>query len=761
VRELRPALVTTAFRKRLGEALAGHRAPRPVTALRENPHRWWGVFLAVGSVLLVALLIGGSAPLGLPGYAVLALALLGLGCGALGWWQRRTFEKTAPPGRFVYALDVIDTRSGRCYVTDLTMLTQARVLEQHLGRPGAQLHLETAEGELSLPFADRRAAERALQALCAARQQYRDAAEQQDDATLAALDPFHELRAGGAWDAICAPLASTPREVRFVLGMPVVPAVICAGAALLLAVPAWFGIDRMRDDAAFSRAQAANTVKEWDAYLKRPDPRRQYDVQLRLKPAAALLAARRQGNPAALHKFLETYGSSLAAAEARTLLHDPYERARSQVSAEHHGKAAEPLRGLFTWLEEHDGPQVEVRLTNDSLGLAAFDAALQDVLRKNGAPANAIDPITPMFKPDNLRRSEDLLLGALADGLTSYARNDLLLLQRGGPGAEDGAAPRPRLAVNWSAAPLTGPAARPIVDRIGGAIYWPLVFRFELTLLVPGQAPFAERFDFEPAKFIPEFPTDHYSLYLRMIELAFDEATQRAALAFFPQHVPKRVYDRPEPAPAPAHAPRLLGSATGFAISPLGYIATARHFTIEAQKYQVQLPGGPVEAELVRDDAENDLAILKLKQPLPGALAIRASSSVRLGESVATLGYPRITVQGMEPKFGRGDISSLSGMRDDPSQFQISVPVQPGNSGGPLVDLSGQVVGVIVSRLTAGQAQTVNYAVKSDHLLKLMEAIPELRPAAHGAAAGEPRKLEDMIADLRRSVFLLIGYTVE
>lgn len=759
MRELRPALVTPAFRKKLSDALEGIRAPRPITALRENPHRWWGVFLVAGSVLLTAVLIGGSAPLGLLGYAMLALALVGIGCGALGWWQRRTLAKTAPPGRFVYVLDLIDTRSGHFYVTDLTTLTQARVLAEHRGRqPGARLHLETAEGELSIPFADQRAADRALQALCAVRQQYRDAAEQQDDAVLAALDPFHELRESGSWDALCAPLASTPREPRFVLGMPVVPAVICVIAALLLAVPAWFGVDRMRDEAAFSGAKEANTVKAWDAYLSRPDPRHRYDVQWQLKPAAALLAARREGNPAAYRKFLQTYGDTFAAAEARTLLHENYESARSRVSAEHQGEAAAAQRGLFDWLEEHGGSQVEVRFSNESLGLTSFDAALQDALRKSGVPANLIDPITLHFTTDKLRGKEDGLLGALADGFAFYARSEVLQLHRAQRDAAEEAGQRPRLAVNWSAAPQVAPGTRPIVDRFDGSMYWPLVFQFELSLLLPGRTPFAERFEFEPAKFIPANGTDHYSWYARMIELAFDEATQRAGKTFFPQHIPPRRFEQVQVEKSP---PRLIlhNFATGFGISSQGYIATARHFTSEAQKYRVQLPGGPVEAELVRDDPENDLAILKLKQPLPGNLAIRASSNVRLGESVATLGYPQPTVQGVEPKFGRGEISSLSGLRDDPDQFQISVPVQPGNSGGPLVDLSGQVVGVIVAQLSGGQI--VNYAEKSNQLLKLMEAIPELRPAAHGAEAGEARKVEDLADDLRRAVVLIKGYVVE
>lgn len=763
MRELRPALVTPEFQKKLNDSLAGNRAPRPLAALRENPHRWWGIFLGVGCVLFFGLLIGGSAPLGVLEYVLLALALVGIGCGVLGWWQRRKFENTATPGRFVYVLDFIDTRSGHCYVTDLTTLTQARVLDQHHGRgPSPLLHLQTAEGEVSLPFSDRRAADRALQAVYAARQQYCDAAEQQDDAALAALDPFHELRARGNWDALCTPLASTPREPRFVLGMPVVPTVLWVIVASLLAVPAWIGVDRMRDEAAFSRAKEVNTVKAWEAYLSRPAPRHRFDVQLRHKPAAAFLAAKREGNTDALRKFLRTYGDTIAGEEARTLLHESYESARRRVAAEHTGEGATALRGLFTWLEEHGGTQVEVRFSNESLGLASFDAALQETLRNNGAPANLIDPITPIFKPATLRDKENDLLGVLIDGLAPFARNDVLKLQRNERGAGEQAEQRPQLVVNWSAAPQVAPGTRPMIERTKGSIYWPLVFHFELSLLVPGQAPFGERFDFEPARFIPEAATESYSLYLRMIELAFDEATHRAGQTFFPKRAPERRYARVpregSTVPVAQQAPRelLRGSATGFAISPAGYIATAQHFTREARKFRVQLPGGPVEADLVRDDAENDLAILKLKQPLPSALAIRASSSVRLGEGVATLGYPQITLQGVEPKFGRGEISSLSGMRDDPREFQISVPLQPGNSGGPLVDLSGQVVGVVVSGLRSGQF--VNYAVKSDQLLNLMDAIPELRSVAHGAPPGESRKPEDLVDVLRPAVVLIKGY---
>jgi S1-C subfamily serine protease len=72
-----------------------------------------------------------------------------------------------------------------------------------------------------------------------------------------------------------------------------------------------------------------------------------------------------------------------------------------------------------------------------------------------------------------------------------------------------------------------------------------------------------------------------------------------------------------------------------------------------------------------------------------------------LGNSVATVGFPNIEMQGFAPKFAKGEIASLSGIQDDPCYFQISVPVQPGNSGGALVDERGNVVGVVSAKLKA------------------------------------------------------------
>ena len=88
--------------------------------------------------------------------------------------------------------------------------------------------------------------------------------------------------------------------------------------------------------------------------------------------------------------------------------------------------------------------------------------------------------------------------------------------------------------------------------------------------------------------------------------------------------------------------------------------------------------------------------------------------------TLATVGFPNIGLQGFAPKFARGEIAALSGAGDDARYFQISVPVQPGNSGGAFVDKRGNVVGVVSAKLNARAAllssgalrENVNYAVK-------------------------------------------------
>jgi S1-C subfamily serine protease len=139
---------------------------------------------------------------------------------------------------------------------------------------------------------------------------------------------------------------------------------------------------------------------------------------------------------------------------------------------------------------------------------------------------------------------------------------------------------------------------------------------------------------------------------------------------------------------------------------------------------------------------------------------------VKLGESVFTIGFPNIELQGFSPKLTKGEISSLTGMQDDPREFQISVAVQPGNSGGPLVNQYGNVVGIVAAQLadiatletTGSLPQNVNYAVKSSVLNVLLESLPEISAKLPEPNPIKDRKFDDVVKDAEGAVALVMVY---
>ena len=128
------------------------------------------------------------------------------------------------------------------------------------------------------------------------------------------------------------------------------------------------------------------------------------------------------------------------------------------------------------------------------------------------------------------------------------------------------------------------------------------------------------------------------------------------------------------------------------------------------------------------DDDQHDLAILQIADSalssLPDVPYDLRSSSTSVGESVFALGYPLALVgMGKEVKFTDGKISSKTGYNNSLSSYQITVPVQPGNSGGPLFDNNGQLIGIINASIR--NADNVSYAVKTDYLKVLLEVLPD------------------------------------
>jgi len=169
--------------------------------------------------------------------------------------------------------------------------------------------------------------------------------------------------------------------------------------------------------------------------------------------------------------------------------------------------------------------------------------------------------------------------------------------------------------------------------------------------------------------------------------------------------------------------------------------------------------------EVVIVDKENDLAVLTIRdpsvqvKPLPLAL-----TKPRLGSQVFTIGYPHPNLMGTSPKLTSGYINATNGLADDPRTFQVSVPVQSGNSGGPLLNMRGEVVGVITSKLSAQKMfewtgdipQNVNYAIKINRLSSLVSKLAIDEQIKTGEAK-QNQKLEALAGLIVDSVVIVAG----
>src|SRR5439155_18980214 len=165
---------------------------------------------------------------------------------------------------------------------------------------------------------------------------------------------------------------------------------------------------------------------------------------------------------------------------------------------------------------------------------------------------------------------------------------------------------------------------------------------------------------------------------------------QTLARNFKPREVPSEGSDSSSTGIAQT---RPKSSGTGFFITEDGYLITNEHVAGSEAQVRLVTREGLISARVVKVDAANDLALLKAEGKF-AALPVAASRTMKSGSTVATVGFPNIGLQGFAPKFARREIGSLSGPQDDARYCQISVPVQPGNSGGALADERGNVVGV-------------------------------------------------------------------
>jgi len=250
---------------------------------------------------------------------------------------------------------------------------------------------------------------------------------------------------------------------------------------------------------------------------------------------------------------------------------------------------------------------------------------------------------------------------------------------------------------------------------------------------------------------------------------------QHAFVRLFPNANCGVVGTVPEPEiaelpPAPAEAPEPLPSSpnvvggTGLLLTKSGLILTAYHVIASASDVRVWLSGRQEvhRAHVVSLDQLNDVALLTLDSQAPegldpSAIALGDVGSLREGQQVWTLGFPLVEIMGTAPKYSSGYISSLSGLQDDPRVLQLSLPMQPGNSGGPLFDRHGNLVGMCVSKIsdlyvleqTGALPQNVTYSLKGTLLENLLAAHPNGRAVLARPASLEVRLQEELVEKVR------------
>ncbi len=208
-----------------------------------------------------------------------------------------------------------------------------------------------------------------------------------------------------------------------------------------------------------------------------------------------------------------------------------------------------------------------------------------------------------------------------------------------------------------------------------------------------------------------------------------------------------------------------VSNGTGFFIDRKGYIATNYHVVENATEIQVEFHRNGIkqiyQAELLKSDKQNDLAIIKINSidfvPFDTVFYSFKKDLVDLGSSVFTLGFPMaLTIMGEDIKFTDGKISSKTGFMGAVNSYQISTPIQPGNSGGPLFDYDGNLIGLTSAGVNRklDLTENVNYAIKSSYLLNLVDVLDVELQLPNNSSLGT-KSLTDKIKILSDYVVLI------
>lgn len=210
------------------------------------------------------------------------------------------------------------------------------------------------------------------------------------------------------------------------------------------------------------------------------------------------------------------------------------------------------------------------------------------------------------------------------------------------------------------------------------------------------------------------------------------------------------VITRVTPNPGGSAAPRTGAYGSGVVVSSAGDILTNEHVIRSCTRVRIQPQGIPV--TVMARDARNDLALLRAQGGDLPPVRLRGGRNVRLGDDIFAIGYPLKGVLSSGAVVTAGIVNAVTGLKDDTSAFQISATVQPGSSGGPIFDRSGNLVGIVRARLLStspANPQNVNFGINLATVINFLDS--QSVNYQIGQASAKPAETADLVERARRS----------